>query len=219
MRRGRKKYARYDIVVADSRSPRDGKYIEKIGLFNPTSIPNEIELNHERAFNWIMNGAEPTDTVKTILSNAGLLLKKHLQVGVNKGAITQEQADKKFQEWVEAKEKKTETNLQTASAAKDAQKKERLAAEAKVNEARKAAQLAKLAPVVEEVVEEAPTEEAPVKDEAPAKEEAPAPAKEEAPAKAPVKKEEAPAAEAPVKEETPKAKEESPAKEDEKSDK
>jgi small subunit ribosomal protein S16 len=161
MRRGRKKYARYDIVVADSRSPRDGKFIEKIGLFNPTGIPNQIELDVEKAFKWVMTGAEPTDSVKTILSNAGVLLKKHLQVGVNKGAITQEQADTKFQEWLSVKEKKAETVLKTASAAKDAQKKEKHAAEAKVNEARKAAQLAKLTPVVEEVAEEAPAEEAP----------------------------------------------------------
>lgn len=161
MRRGRKKYARYDIVVADSRSPRDGKFIEKIGLFNPTGIPNQIELNVEKAFKWVMTGAEPTDAVKTILSNAGVLLKKHLQVGVNKGAITQEQADKKFQDWLSAKEQKAVTALQSASDAKAAEKKVRLAAETKVNEARKAAQLAKLTPVVEEVAEEAAADEAP----------------------------------------------------------
>lgn len=156
LRRGRKKYARYDIVVADSRSPRDGKFIEKIGLFNPTGIPNQIELNVERAFHWVMTGATPTDSARTILSNSGVMLKKHLQIGVNKGAITQETADKKFQDWLADKEKKAEKSLSDAQAKKDAEKKERLAAEAKVNEARKAAQLAKLAPAEEE----APAEEA-----------------------------------------------------------
>ncbi len=145
LRRGRKKYARYDIVVADSRAPRDGKFIEKIGIFNPTGVPNITELNLERAFHWIMTGAQPTDTARTILSKSGIMLKKHLQVGVNKGAITQEQADKKFQEWVDSKEKKAQSDLASSEARKDADKKARLAAEAKVNEARKAAQLAKLA--------------------------------------------------------------------------
>ena len=160
LRRGRKKYARYDIVVADSRAPRDGKFIEKIGLFNPTGIPNITELNLERAFHWIMNGAQPTDSARTILSKSGVMLKKHLQVGVNKGAITQELADKKFQEWVDSKEKKAQTDLASSQAKKDADRKERLAAEAKVNEARKAAQLAKLAAATQEAaVEEAASED------------------------------------------------------------
>lgn len=154
LRRGRKKYARYDIVVADSRAPRDGKFIEKIGIFNPTGIPNITELNLDRAFHWIMSGAQPTDSARTILSKSGVMLKKHLQVGVNKGAITQEQADKKFQEWVDSKEKKAQSDLANTQAKKEADKKERLAAEAKVNEARKAAHLAKLAAATQEASNE-----------------------------------------------------------------
>jgi small subunit ribosomal protein S16 len=105
-RRGRKKLAMYDIVVADARAPRDGKFIEKIGTYNPNTNPASIVLNEANALKWIMNGAQPTDTTRAILSYKGILLKKHLQVGVNKGAITQETADAKFGDWKEVKDAK-----------------------------------------------------------------------------------------------------------------
>lgn len=105
-KRGRKKLALYDIVVANQRTPRDGRFIEKLGNYNPNTSPAAIVLQEEKILQWLSNGAQPTDTVKSILSSQGLLLKKHLQLGVNKGAITQEEADKKVQAWQEAKAKK-----------------------------------------------------------------------------------------------------------------
>ena len=98
-RRGRKKAAIYDIVVADARAPRDGKFIEKLGIYNPNTNPASIDFNEEKAFQWVMNGAQPTDTVKAMLSYRGILFKKHLQIGVAKGAISQETADARFEEW------------------------------------------------------------------------------------------------------------------------
>lgn len=106
-RRGRKKLALYDIVVADSRSPRDGRFIEKLGNYNPNTNPATIRINNEQALHWLMIGAEPTDTTKSILSRAGVMYRKHLQVGVRKGAHTQEVADQKYQAWWAAKEKST----------------------------------------------------------------------------------------------------------------
>src|SRR6218665_3569669 len=105
-RRGRKKLALYDVVVADARAPRDGKFIEKIGTYNPLTVPASIVLDDQKTFEWVMKGAQPTDTLKAMLSYRGILLKKHLQIGVIKGAITQEQADAKHAEWVNAKEAK-----------------------------------------------------------------------------------------------------------------
>src|SRR6185436_10976955 len=101
-RRGRKKLAMFDVVVADARSPRDGKFIEKIGTYNPLTVPAAIELKDDRAFHWLMNGAQPSDTIRAVLSYRGILYKRHLQIGVNKGALTQEQADAKLADWVKA---------------------------------------------------------------------------------------------------------------------
>ncbi len=103
-RRGRKRRPIYDIVVADARAPRDGRYIEKIGSFNPNTHPATIVLNEERALYRLMTGALPTDTTRTILSKTGIMLRKHLQVGVDKGAITQEVADRRFEEWKSGKD-------------------------------------------------------------------------------------------------------------------
>lgn len=100
-RKGRKKVASYNIVVADSRSPRDGKFIEKIGNYDPNC--SSMDIVADRALYWLMNGAQPTDTARSILSKQGVLLKKHLQVGVVKGAISQTQADEKFAEWTASK--------------------------------------------------------------------------------------------------------------------
>lgn len=138
-RRGRRNLAIFDIVVADSRSPRDGKFIERLGLYNPIANPAIVEFNEEKAFQWVMNGAQPTDTVRNILSEKGILLKKHLQIGVIKGALSQDQADKKFQEWKSKKDAALTAVKGELDKKKSDEKKAKLAAEAKVNEARKEA--------------------------------------------------------------------------------
>ncbi|CDG49378.1 30S ribosomal protein S16 [Cardinium endosymbiont of Bemisia tabaci] len=108
---GRRHLAEYDIVVADARSPRDGRFIEKIGNYNPNTAPATIKLNEASALKWLFQGAQPTDTVKTLLSKQGVMLKKHLQVGVMKGAITQEQANEKFTSWQTDRIEKLPTHL------------------------------------------------------------------------------------------------------------
>lgn len=135
-RRGRKKLAIYDVVVADQKSPRDGRFIERVGTYNPNSNPASIELNEERALHWVMVGAQPSPTVKAMLSYRGILLKKHLQQGVLKGAITQEDADRKFDEWKAQKDAKITGKVDTLAAQKEAANKARLEAERKVSEAR-----------------------------------------------------------------------------------
>ena len=135
-RRGRKKLAMYDVVVADARAPRDGRFIEKIGTYNPLTVPATIELNDERAFNWLMNGAQPSDTVKAMLSYRGIMLKKHLQIGVIKGALTQEQADSKLADWLKGKEAKIAAKHTKVTQSKEADAKARKAAETKIKEAR-----------------------------------------------------------------------------------
>ncbi|WP_347157876.1 30S ribosomal protein S16 [Pontibacter chitinilyticus] len=135
-RRGRKKKAIYDIVVADARAPRDGKFIEKLGTYNPNTNPASINFDEIKAFEWVMNGAQPTDTVKAMLSYTGVLYKKHLQIGVIKGAITQETADSRFTDWKEAKSAKIEGKRQDLGTAKEAARKAALDAETKKKEAR-----------------------------------------------------------------------------------
>ena len=135
-RRGRKKAAIYEIVVADARSPRDGKFIEKLGTYNPNTNPATMDFSDEKAFQWLMNGAQPTDTVKAMLSYRGILFKKHLQIGVNKGAITQETADARFEEWKNAKDAKIAGKVESLGSAKEAAKKAALEAETKKKEAR-----------------------------------------------------------------------------------
>ncbi len=138
-RRGRKKLAMYDIVIADAKAPRDGRFVEKIGTYNPNARPAAVVLHEDRAFYWVMVGAQPTDTVKAILSVKGVLIKKHLQVGVNKGAITQEQADAKFATWKATKVQKAENRVAGLDQVKVDAKKVALAAETKVKEAKAAA--------------------------------------------------------------------------------
>ena len=135
-RRGRKKLAMFDVVVADARAPRDGRFIEKIGTYNPLTNPATIDLKDDRAFHWVMNGAQPSDTVKAMLSYRGILMKKHLQIGVIKGALTQEQADAKLADWLKGKDAKIEEKRNKLSEAKQADLKARKAAETKVKEAR-----------------------------------------------------------------------------------
>ncbi|MFL5730586.1 MAG: 30S ribosomal protein S16 [Cytophagaceae bacterium] len=138
-RRGRKKLALYDIIVADSRSPRDGKFIEKLGTYNPGTHPVTVKLNEDKAFGWLMNGALPTDTVRELLSEKGVMYRKHLQIGVNKGAIKQEDADKKLADWKSSKEAAVIKKQEDLKGKKDSAKKDKLAAEAKANEKRKEA--------------------------------------------------------------------------------
>jgi small subunit ribosomal protein S16 len=108
-RRGRKQRPFYHIVVADARAPRDGRFIENIGSYNPMTVPASIELDREKAFEWLEKGAQPTETVRSILRFKGVLYKKHLQRGVKKGAMTQEVADKLLAEWIEAKDSKIQS--------------------------------------------------------------------------------------------------------------
>ncbi|HEX5170510.1 MAG TPA: 30S ribosomal protein S16 [Cyclobacteriaceae bacterium] len=135
-RRGRKKLAMFDVVVADARAPRDGRFIEKLGTYNPLTQPATVEINNERAFHWVMNGAQPTDTVKAMLSYRGVMLRKHLQIGVIKGAITQEQADSKLAQWISEKEAKIQASQDKMNQSKQAHAKARKEAETKVKEAR-----------------------------------------------------------------------------------
>ena len=135
-RRGRKKQAIYDVVVADARAPRDGRFIEKLGTYNPNTNPASININNERALTWLLNGAQPTDTVKAMLSYRGVMLKKHLQIGVLKGAISQEQADAKFNAWLSEKDTKIEGKKDQLATAKEDARKAALAAETAKNQAR-----------------------------------------------------------------------------------
>lgn len=142
-RHGKKNQPFYHIVVADGRAPRDGRFIEKLGTYNPLTNPATIDLNFERAVEWVKNGAQPSDTVRHILSYKGVLLRRHLQIGVEKGAISQEQADVRFNEWMQAKEAKI--NNKKSEIENDARntRKARLEAEKKANETKAAAVAAK----------------------------------------------------------------------------
>ena len=172
-RGGRKGYAVYRIVIADVRAPRDGKFTEKIGTYNPNTNPATVDLNFDRALYWVEVGAQPTDTVRNILKNEGVYLMKHLRGGVKKGAFDEAAAQKKFDAWKADKQKGLElVAANEAKAKKEAAAKE-LEAETKVNEAiakkvadKKAAEAAakaeaEAAKAAEEAAAEAPAEEAP----------------------------------------------------------
>jgi len=141
-RKGRKKLAFYHIVVADSRSPRDGRYIEKIGSYNPLTNPATIELDFDKALTWLQNGALPTDTCRAILSYKGVLMKKHLLEGVKKGAFDETEATRRFEEWIKQNETKIEAKKSSLEKSQDDELGKRLSVEKRVNEAR-AAKLAK----------------------------------------------------------------------------
>ena len=141
-RKGRKKLAFYHVVVADSRSPRDGRYIEKIGSYNPLTNPATIELDFDKALGWLQNGALPTDTCRAILSYKGVLMKKHLLEGVKKGAFDEAEATKRFEEWIKQNEAKIEAKKSNLEKSQDDELGKRLEVEKRVNEAR-AAKLAK----------------------------------------------------------------------------
>ncbi|WP_299127442.1 30S ribosomal protein S16 [uncultured Winogradskyella sp.] len=149
-RHGKKGKPYYWIVAADSRAKRDGKYLEKLGAYNPNTNPATVELDVDGAVKWLQNGAQPTDTARAILSYKGAMLKKHLAGGVSKGALTEEQAEAKFNAWLEEKTAKIQAKTDGLSKADADAKAKALEAEKAVNEAR----IAAAAPVVEEEVAE-----------------------------------------------------------------
>jgi small subunit ribosomal protein S16 len=157
-RHGKKQKPFYWIVAADARSKRDGKYLEKLGIYNPNTNPATVDLNLDKAVQWLHNGAQPTDTARAILSYKGALLKHHLDGGVRKGALTQEQADAKLAAWLESKASKVDAKKDGLSKVQEAAKAKALKAEKEANEKRikAAADALKAAEVVEE---EASTEE------------------------------------------------------------
>lgn len=165
---GKKGQPFYHIVIADGRAPRDGRFIEKIGTYNPIPNPAEIAIDMDKAIQWLHNGAQPTDTVKAILSYKGVLYRNHLLKGVAKGALSLEQAEVKFDAWMKEKDQRITSKLNEKEQKKRANVRERLDAEKKVNEARlaeiarkRAAEAAAKnpAPVVEAPAEEAPEAE------------------------------------------------------------
>ena len=160
-RHGRKGYAFYSIVIADSRAPRDGKFTEKIGTYNPNTNPATVDLNFERALHWVMVGAQPSDTVRNILSREGVYMKKHLLGGVAKGAFGEAEAETKFEAWKNNKQSGLQALKAKEEEAKKAETKARLEAEKKVNEAKaKALAEKKAAEEAEKAAAEAPAEEA-----------------------------------------------------------
>jgi small subunit ribosomal protein S16 len=179
-RHGRKRAPFYHIVVADSRAPRDGRFIERIGSYNPTTDPATIELNFDRALDWLQKGAQPTDTTRAILSYKGVMMKKHLLEGVKKGALTPEQVEEKFEAWVKEKEAKVQAKKDRLAKGEQDDTAKRMEAEAKIREARaqeiakKQAELAakEAGAAAEEAADEAPAEEAEAQPEAAADAEA-----------------------------------------------
>ena len=166
-RHGRKQHAFYHIVVANSRAPRDGRFIERIGSYNPNTNPATIDLDFDKAIEWLYKGAQPTDTTRSILSRQGVMMKKHLLDGAKKGAFSEAEAELKFEAWMKEKTAKVQASKEKLTSSQLEDKKARLKAEAKVNEARlaeiakrnAAAAAAKVAPVAvaeEEVEEVAP---------------------------------------------------------------
>jgi small subunit ribosomal protein S16 len=158
-RHGKKRYAFFHIVIADSRAPRDGKFIEKIGVYNPNTDPATIELDFDRALHWVKVGAQPTDTVRAILKYKGVMHKDHLDRGVAKGALTQEEADKRFEAWLKEKEAKIEGKKEKLTATQEAARKAQLEAEKEINKKRAEELAAKNKPVEEAAEESAPAEE------------------------------------------------------------
>ncbi|WP_339610113.1 30S ribosomal protein S16 [uncultured Planktosalinus sp.] len=192
-RHGKKGKPFYWIVAADARSPRDGKYLEKLGTYNPNVNPAIIDLDLDGSVKWLQNGAQPTDTARAILSYKGVMMKKHLLGGVAKGALTEEQVEEKFQAWLEEKAGRISAKKEGLSKADAKAKAEALAAEKAVNEKRMAAAAeAEAEANAEEVTEEAAeetqeaapetentVEEAPAAEETPKAEETPAEESEE----------------------------------------
>jgi small subunit ribosomal protein S16 len=221
-RHGRKRYAYYHIVVADSRAPRDGRYIERIGTYNPNTDPATIDLDFDKAYDWLVKGAQPTDTVKAILSYKGVLYKKHLMGGVKKGAFDVDEAERKLEKWLTEKEAQIQAKRERLAGEESAAVKKQLDAETKLREAKEAAIAARnaelaaeakaaAAPAEEEVAEEAPAEEVA---EAPVAEKVEEAAEEVAEEPAAEEKAEAPAEEKVAEEPVAEKAEETPAAEE-----
>ncbi|TXI13591.1 MAG: 30S ribosomal protein S16 [Pedobacter sp.] len=147
---GKKGRPFYHVVVADSRAPRDGKFIERLGSYNPNTNPATVELHFDKALNWLNNGAQPTDTCRSILSHQGVLYKKHLEGGIKKGALTTEQAEAKFATWQKEKDSQIESKKSALTRSKEEAKKLALAAETKKKAEIAAAIVAKNTPPAEE---------------------------------------------------------------------
>ena len=167
-RHGRKGYAFYSIVIADVRAPRDGKFTEKIGTYNPNTNPATVDLNFERALHWVECGAQPTDTVRNILSDEGVLLMKHLKGGVRKGAFDEAAAQAKFEAWKQEKAAKAAKAADKTAAEKKAAAAARLEAEKEVNKkiAEKVAEKKAAAVAAKAEAEAAATEEVPAEETA-----------------------------------------------------
>ncbi|HRZ42425.1 MAG TPA: 30S ribosomal protein S16 [Bacteroidales bacterium] len=160
-RRGKKGQPFYHIIIADGRAPRDGKFIEKIGSYNPLTKPATIEIDFDKALQWLQNGAQPTDTARAILSYKGVMHKNHLLKGVQKGAMTPEQAEEKFQTWLKTKEETILQKVKQEELDKKNKKKKALESEIKVNEAIAARVAEKRAAKIMAETAPAPAEEAP----------------------------------------------------------
>ncbi|MFI3315843.1 MAG: 30S ribosomal protein S16 [Rikenellaceae bacterium] len=165
-RHGKKNYAFYHIVVADSRAPRDGKFIEKIGTYNPNTNPASVSLDFDKALGWLNKGAQPTDTVNSILSHEGVLMMKHLMGGVKKGAFTEDGAKERFEAWKATRKSKVEATINSINSEKNKAAAERFERESQINAAKaeavaakKAAEAAAKAAEIAEAAEEAATEE------------------------------------------------------------
>jgi small subunit ribosomal protein S16 len=154
-RHGKKRFAFFHLVIADSRAPRDGKFIEKLGTYNPNTNPATIDIDFDKALDWVKKGAQPTDTVKALLSYKGIIYKNHLDKGVLKGAFSQEEADKKFEDWVAAKEAKINSKVEKLTATEQEEAKKRHAAEQEVNKKRADSIAAKVAELAGEVADAA----------------------------------------------------------------
>ncbi len=206
-RKGRKKQAYYHVVVADSRSPRDGRFIEKIGIYNPITDPATIDINFEKALGWLQKGAQPTDTCRAILKYKGVMMKKHLIEGVKKGAFDEAEADRRFNEWLKGKEETIELKKSGLEKLGEDVRKKRLEAEKAIKEARAAEYAKKVAALAAEAEAAARAAAAPAAEETVADEAvAEAPAEETAEAVAePVAEAEAPADD--IKEDTAEEKE------------
>ena len=196
-RHGKKGKPFYWLVAADARAKRDGRYLEKLGTYNPNTNPATVVINIDRAVNWLEKGAQPTDTARTLLSYRGAMLKHHLNGGVRKGALTQEEADKKLEAWLEEKEAKIQAKKDGLSKAAADASAQRLADEKAASEKRLAAAQEAEAPVEEAQGEVETTEEAPVAEAATEETPAQEAVTEEAPA-AEATTDEAPNEEAPV---------------------
>jgi small subunit ribosomal protein S16 len=170
-RHGRKGYPIFQIVVADSRVKRDGKVIERLGQYNPNVNPAKIEINFDRTLDWVMKGAQPSDTARAILKYKGVMMKKHLLEGVKKGAFDEAEAEKRFDAWMDQKTSKIEGKREGLTKAQEEQRAKALEAERKKNQERAAAIAEANAPAQEETPAEEPAEEA--KEETAPKAEAP----------------------------------------------